>query len=477
MIRIRTKLLIYFIILVVLVNGVAFFVYDSSEKIMKEYNRSFGRFLLLNEIAQQTNTVVEKMNAYIVKKDPMFQQEFITTSNELRKNKKKLQEEIETQSNFVTLGNYENMLESFLEDSYIAIHAFETGDINQYAAYFNEATNVANFIQETTMSLIDQELTNYQSFFKQLKKRNHYYRLSTIFLLGSLLIICGILAIYISRGITRPIARLSQAAREISAGRLTGRDIEVTSKDELKLLTETFNQMRRNIVGLVNEIKDKSELDTLLKEMELKSLQNQINPHFLFNTLNNISKMAYLEDAHETTRLIEAVSTLLRYNLENIDKPSTLKDEVNCVKEYFYIQQTRFGDRISFKTVIDERCMYANIPRLTLQPIVENAFIHGVESKEEGGRITLTIYQTKDQIVIEVADDGNGMEQSIISQLLKGETNEQRLTGKRATGHSTGIGVKNVMKRLQLFYQQKDVMDIESKLGEGTVFRLKLKKG
>lgn len=477
MIRIRTKLLVYFITLVVLVNSVAFYLYDNSEKMMDEYHRSFERFLLLNEISQQTSIVVEKMNAYILRKDSIYYREYIKTSNELRSNKKKLRNEMENQSNYVTLGNYENMLESFLDDTSIAVHAFEGGDINQYASYFNEATDIANYIQETTMTLINQELTTYQTFFQQLTSRNHYYRLTTIFLLSATIIISGLLALFISRGITRPIAYLSRAAREISAGHLDGEDIEVTSKDELKLLTETFNQMRKNIVGLVNEIKDKYELDKLLKELELKSLQNQINPHFLFNTLNNIAKMAYLEDAHETNRLIESVSVLLRYNLENIDKPSTLKDEVNVVKEYFYIQQTRFGDRITFKTEIDERCIFTEIPRLTLQPIVENAFIHGVEEKEEGGEIILSIFQQKDYVVIEVADNGKGMDEETRKILLNDETSIHSNQLQKGFGHSTGIGVKNVLKRLQIFYQQKDVIEIESAKGKGTIFRLKIRRG
>jgi len=477
MIRIRTKLILYFIILVVLVNGVAFYLYSSSEQIMREYDRSFQRFLLLNEISQQTNTLVEKMNAYIVEKEPVYLRQFNETNIELRANKKRLDSEIENKSNFVDLTNYENMLESFLDDSYIAVSAFQDNDINQYSSYFNEATDISSYIQETTLSLINQELTSYQHFYNQLTKRNYYYRLTAVLFLSAVFILCTILAVRISGGITNPIKRLSLAAKEISAGHLSGEDIKVTSKDELKLLTETFNQMRKNIIELVNEIKDKSELDKLLKELELKNLQNQINPHFLFNTLNNIAKMAYLEEAPETTRLIESVSSLLRYNLENIDRPSTLKDEINVVKEYFYIQQTRFGDRISFYTHVDESCMQAPIPRLTLQPIVENAFIHGVESKEEGGNITLSIFKKAEQIYIEVIDDGLGMDPETKARLLNYVNDEdlhQEEQHKRS-GHSTGIGVMNVIKRLQLFYQEKDVVEIESELGRGTTFRLKIK--
>ncbi len=477
MIRIRTKLILYFIILVVLVNAVAFYLYSSSEQIMREYDRSFQRFLLLNEISQQTNTLVEKMNAYIVEKDPAYLHEFNATNKKLRANKKRLDSEVEDKSNYVDLTNYENMLESFLDDSYIAVSAFQNNDINQYSSYFNEATDTSSYILETTMSLINQELTSYQHFYNQLSKRNYYYRLTAVLFLSAVFILCTILAIRISGGITNPIKRLSLAAKEISAGHLSGEDIKVTSKDELKLLTETFNQMRKNIIELVNEIKDKSELDKLLKELELKNLQNQINPHFLFNTLNNIAKMAYLEGAPETTRLIESVSSLLRYNLENIDKPSTLKDEINVVKDYFYIQQTRFGDRISFYTYIDESCMQVPIPRLTLQPIIENAFIHGVESKEEGGSITLSIFKKAEQIFIEVVDDGLGMGPETKTRLLNyvnGEDLHKNEQHKRS-GHSTGIGVINVIKRLQLFYQEKDVVEIESELGRGTTFRLKIK--
>ncbi|KQL52579.1 histidine kinase [Heyndrickxia shackletonii] len=477
MIRIRTKLILYFIILVVLVNGVAFYLYSSSEQILREYDRSFQRFLLLNEISQQTNTLVEKMNAYIVEKDPVYLNEFNKTNIQLRSNKKRLDSEIQNKSNYVVLTNYENMLESFLDDSYIAISAFQDNDINQYSSYFNEATDISGYIQENTLSLINQELTSYQLFYNQMVKRNHYYRITAGLFLSAVFILCTILAIRISGGITNPIRRLSLAAKEISAGHLTGEDIKVTSKDELKLLTETFNQMRKNIIELVNEIKDKSELDKLLKELELKNLQNQINPHFLFNTLNNIAKMAYLEEAPETTRLIESVSTLLRYNLENIDKPSSLKDEINVVKEYFYIQQTRFGDRISFYTHIDESCMQAPVPRLTLQPIVENAFIHGVESKEEGGSITLSIFKEANQIFIEVMDDGLGMDQETKQRLLNYVNAEDMHPNElhKRSGHSTGIGVINVIKRMQLFYQEKDVVEIESELGRGTTFRLKIK--
>jgi sensor histidine kinase YesM len=177
--------------------------------------------------------------------------------------------------------------------------------------------------------------------------------------------------------------------------------------------------------------------------------------------------MAYLEEAEQTSRLIEAVAALLRYNLGNLNKASTLRDD--------FIQQTRFGERIEFITDIQEDCLDIEIPCLILQPLIENAFIHGVESYEENAVIRLCIYRNHDQIHVEVIDNGNGMEETTKKKLLNNledtETNEG-FGPEKSNGHSTGIGVKNVIRRLQLFYHQTNIVEIESVLKQGTIFRL-----
>ena len=477
MIRIRTKLLIFFIVLVVIVNSVAFFLYNSSEKIIDEYNSSFQRFLLLNEISRQTNNMVEIVNSYIVEKDDKFYSAYLIEKQKIIRNKKDLDHWRNDGNHFLALLNYENMIDSFLEESEFTIKAFEISNIHNYSRHFNEASEISTYIQEATLALIDKELTLHQAHFEQLSKRTLYYQLTALSLFLATLIISAMLAIKLSGGITRPIRELSTAAKEISTGNLTGVDVVVSSKDEMKLLTDTFNNMRKNIIELVNEIKEKSELDKLLKEMELRSLQNQMNPHFLFNTLNNVSRMAYLEDAFETTKLVNAISALLRYNLTNLDQPSTLGEETAVVNDYFFIQQTRFGERISFTTNIEDDCLHFAIPRMTLQPIIENAFIHGVESYEWGGWIRLAIFRRGKEILAEVSDNGNGMDNDTKNRLLSylnDRGTEYISIGKKASGHSTGIGVKNVIKRLQLFYQTKSVIEIDSEEGQGTIFRIKI---
>lgn len=473
--RIRSKLLLYFIVLVVLLTSVGLFFYKSSEKVVGEYDDSFERFLLLNDISQETNKITEKLHAYILDKDESYLKEYRKEKVKLIHDQKRLYQVMN--SNDITLINYKNMIDSFLDECDATLGAFQRDDINHYSDHFNEVLNIASFLQEKTLAILNNKLTHYQKFYDQMDKQNQYYRIMSFSLFAAAFFLSTLLALRISGGITRPISLLSKAAKEISMGNLAGEDIKITTKDELKPLTETFNRMRSNLRQLVQEIKQKSELDKLLKELELKSLQNQINPHFLFNTLNTVSKMAYLEEAEHTSRLIEAVAAILRYNLGDLNRASTLREEVRIVKEYFFIQQTRFGERIQFICNVQDDCLDIEIPRLILQPLIENAFIHGVESYEENGEIRLHISRLGEQIFVEVIDNGDGMDQSTKKRLLKfleePESEESAEPGK-SQGHSTGIGVKNVLRRLQLFYQSNDIVQIESELGKGTNFKLKI---
>ncbi|WP_045515002.1 sensor histidine kinase [Neobacillus niacini] len=471
--RIRSKLLLYFIILVVLLTSVGLFFYKSCENLVNEYDDSFERFLLLNDISQRTNLITEKLQGYLVDKEISYLKDFNREKAKLLNDQRLILKKMN--SNDITVINYKNMIDSYLEECDETVAAFHRDDINDYSTHFNEVLKIAGFLQESTLELLNNKLTDYQNFYDQMDRQIHYYKLLSLSLFSAAFFLSTLIALWISGGITKPITLLSQAAKQISKGNLSGDDIQITTKDELKLLTETFNQMRSNLRQLVKEIKQKSELDKLLKELELRSLQNQINPHFLFNTLNTVSKMAYLEEAEDTSRLIESVAALLRYNLGDLNKAVTLRDEVSIVKEYFFIQQTRFGDRIEFFTEINEECLDIEIPSLTMQPIIENAFIHGVESYEENAEIRLHIYKHNDRINVEIADNGEGMDEITQNRLLnymKGTEMEESFQPDKSNGHSTGIGVKNVIRRLQLFYNRMDIIEIESELGKGTKFRL-----
>ncbi|RCW73253.1 sensor histidine kinase [Saliterribacillus persicus] len=473
MIKIRTKLLIYFVAVLLLVVLLFFVREESARQVMELHDESSSQYFLLNEITKVTDQTFQSLQIYVHEPSD----DNLVFYSEDKQKLIDLQAEYEKMEVIgVEEKNFLSMLSSFLELTDKTAAWVGEEEIEQYSYYLNEADNTANYIHEMTLELINQELTDYQNVLaledqKMESTKNMGTAIFLAIIIGSVTF-----AIWFSNGLTRTIDRLTGAAKEISAGNYTGDDVVVSGKDELKILTETFNQMKRNILQSVNEMEEKARLSHLLKEMELKSLQNQINPHFLFNTLNTISKMSYIEGAEKTTDLISSVSALLRYNIGVLDRETVLKDEVEIVREYFFIQKTRFGDRVAFHQNIDEACLDTPIPCLTLQPIMENAFMHGIEEIAQGAEITLHIYQQHDMINIDIWDNGVGMDKETINHLLGAKTKvEESAQENKRVGHSTGIGMRNVMDRLELF-DQNSQFQVQSELGKGTKVSIQLPK-
>ncbi|MDQ0298154.1 nitrogen fixation/metabolism regulation signal transduction histidine kinase [Salibacterium salarium] len=464
---IRGKLLFCFFVFILLFNIVSVSIYFSSSRLTNEYNTSFERFLIFNSISQQANDLYEDTNAYV--RDPSEENltSYYRSRLQLRDEENRLEANMKESEN-IELSNYLNLIESLIRNSEVTVGFVLRDDIERYTSYLQETQNSASYIQENTLSLIDLELTEYQKLYADLQNRNEAFRVFIIFLFITTVMIAVFFAFWFSAGINRPLQSLSAAAKEVSRGDFKGEPVSIQSNDEMKLLGDTFDQMRTDITEYVEEMKGKAEMDRLMKELELKHLQNQINPHFLFNTLNTVSKMAYLEDADDTSHLIDSVSALLRYNLGDLEKSVTLKDEIEVVQSYFHIQQTRFQGRIHFSVELEETELNRRVPRLILQPLVENAFIHGVECLEEGGTISLRVYQQEKYTIAEVEDNGIGMEREQLQSVLSPNI----IASDGHVGHSTGLGLTNVIRRLQLFYQLEDVVEIESEPDGGTVIRL-----
>lgn len=219
---------------------------------------------------------------------------------------------------------------------------------------------------------------------------------------------------------------------------------------------------------LMSEMKAKADLENLLKATELRALQSQVNPHFLFNTLNTIARLALLEGANQTQDLVYALADLLRNNLRDIDSLRSMEDEVKSIQDYLTIQKVRFGERIRAFIHIDKEFMQLKIPALTLQPIVENAVIHGLERKLDGGQIHLIAFKEEEKMVIQVMDTGVGMEPERIQTIFREEKR------KSTHGQTTGLGILNVHKRIQSFFGKEYGLSMESVPGTGTVVSIQL---
>ena len=217
---------------------------------------------------------------------------------------------------------------------------------------------------------------------------------------------------------------------------------------------------------LLEETREKVRLENLLKDIQIKTLQSQINPHFLFNTLNTIARIALIEGASNTEELIYTLSDLLRYSLKNSENMVKIETEVNNIKKYLYIQTVRYGDRIKYHIDMDNEILNSKIPVMTLQPIVENAIIHGLEKKAEGGVLSIAGKKFfNEYIIIEVSDNGAG----IPEDRLKSIFNENR-----PDGNITGLGIQNVDHRIKYYFGKEYGLYIESRMGEGTKVFIKL---
>ncbi len=412
----------------------------------------------------------EKVNAYAIEKDQQFAKEYLASKQKMKSYDQTLRKDAGLHAAIPSIEKYQYMMRTLINESDATMTHVKEGKIKEYAASVKEVRTVSSYIQEQTMTLLDDELSEYQVLYQSLQKRHQTYALFTLCLFTLSIGVALWMAYMIAGGISRPIVHLSRSVKEVSEGNFDGADLHVTSKDEISVLNEAFQRMRQEMKMMIEEMKQKAALDQKIKDMKLKTLQNQMNPHFLFNTLNIVSRMAYLESADATSRLIQSVSTLMRYSLSALSASVTLEQEVKVVKEYFHIQETRFADRITCKTTIDASCLSVLIPSLTLQPLVENAFIHGVEPKEEDGLVELSIYQEGSYVMIRIRDNGVGINEQERRRLLSEKDEED--PNILSKGHSTGIGLRNVISRLRLFYGVQNALQIDSKPNEGTTIQL-----
>lgn len=250
--------------------------------------------------------------------------------------------------------------------------------------------------------------------------------------------------------------------------------VKVMPESRLKAAADLLHIMANYIVEmgvantvqqqLMEEIKAKAELENLLQVAEIKALQSQINPHFLFNTLNTIACLALLEGATRTQEVVYALSDLLRTNLRDIAEMRTLGEEIRTIEDYLTIQSVRFDDRIQAVIDIDPALLQLPVPALSLQPLVENAIIHGLEPKKDGGQIKISGHDCSDKVVLTVSDTGVGMPAERIDAIFQGG----QPVGKGQMTHTTGLGVINVHKRIQHCFGVQFGLRIESKVGEGT---------
>ncbi|MDF2926888.1 MAG: hypothetical protein K0R57_5802 [Paenibacillaceae bacterium] len=282
-------------------------------------------------------------------------------------------------------------------------------------------------------------------------------------------LLSGMLLMIVMQGLFRPLGRLVYGMRRVRAGHMDTR-IQVETRDELAFLGESFNSMIGNINELIKEVYEKQLRE---REAELKALQAQLNPHFLYNTLDMLHWRLFLQDDHDNAQLVVALSSMLRYSLEPAGGETAVKDELQQIHNYLSIQRTRFEDTLQVEIDAAADVLDCRIIPLLLQPLVENIFVHAfAQESARDNRVSIRIYRRERTLCAEIADNGIGIAQDMVTELLDTETSS--LTEASSMESERHLGVHSVVRRIELYYGAPYGLDIQSRPGEGTVMTLHL---
>jgi len=344
-----------------------------------------------------------------------------------------------------TLEETEERLFRDVENGIGAIYIQDRGD---------EVVRISDYIIEDLQLIVESYMKQLSEYYRQFSRKITLMNYLSI----SLLLLAMFFAIYTARkfvlSVSIPIHQLALELVRFGDGDLETRVGEIRGKDEIAVLGRSFDRMADRIRRQITDIQDKAEIEQhlieqklarqeaerLLKEAELAHLQAQINPHFLFNTLNILGSLSVVEEAPRTGRIINDLSDLLRYSLKTGSGLVYLKEEIDVIRSYMNIQKLRFGDKVSYEELITGNVSQLMIPGMILQPLAENAVKHGLEPIERPGKITLKITIREDLQEIVLSDNGMGISDKALSLLE--DTNVI----------TESLGIRNVRRRLELHY-------------------------
>lgn len=314
------------------------------------------------------------------------------------------------------------------------------------------AVHTSNYSQLMTVGMLPINL---------ILENSNYIRVFTFWSCLGLLIIGLILAVLFTRSMSRPIQSLVEAMNRVETGDLSAK-VELRRNDELGVLGRSFNNMVLRLRELIDSVLEKQRQ---LRRSELRALQAQINPHFLYNTLDSIKWLAKLNQVPEIAAIATQLGKLLRSSISCEEDLVTVEESLETLRSYLEIEKIRYSDQFETIIRINPDLYPYRIPKLILQPIVENAIMHGLEGKPDHGQLIITGCLNDRILIFEVVDDGIGIVPEKIADIHAG-------LDLRTSKHS--IGIHNVNRRIKLYYGDEYGLVVESKQGMGTKVTLRM---
>ena len=479
---IKIKLLFYFFIIIAIISLFNLYLNDNNYTIIDQFSNTMTNYYSINHLRALTEENKSLVTKYLREKTEENKIGYKNNKEEIKSITTELEQRLVSLDAYFTISAIKNSLGSTYEKWDQAIEERDQA----VTAYFNpyyEGKAITAYTNTYIEDLLHISLQEGNELYKKLAKEAEVMRRISIILIAlSSVFAMGIGFLFVNSFIN-PIKKLATTSMRISSGDLDVERVNIASKDEVGILADSFNTMSLSIQSYVKDLKEKAiiekrlyeetlevvRMEQLLREAQFEALQSQINPHFLFNTLNTISRTAMFEEAEDTLKLTQALSNLFRYKLRNQASVIPLKEEVWMAKEYIYLQKSRFKERLTCEIIVDEASETACVPIFILQPVIENSIIHGIESKVEGGKLRIKISSRniggKQIVTIRITDTGIGMTKKRLQEVLSFKDLSHK-----------SIGISNVYQRFMMMYNQQGTFKMMSKEGMGTCTEFKFER-
>ncbi len=366
----------------------------------------------------------------------------------------------ETRKYLRNLGTYASRIEQNLKDG----DKYE----ENIEIWENDVQIVTYLVRETILQFIYYELQDLRQARAQINE--FYTTMFTYIIIAAVAVglLVAFISYYISRSITRPVRELSKITEKVARGDLSVR-AGIETGSEIAVLSKSFNEMIDRVSRLLDQVRVEQES---LRRAELELLQSQINPHFLYNTLDTIVWLAEAGDQARVVSMVGSLSKFFRASLGQGKDQVTIKDELDHVRSYLEIQQVRYQDILDYSIDVPKELYDSPVPKITLQPLVENALYHGIKNKRGRGNISVTGKSENGCIYIYIEDNGMGM----TPERLERVSEKMNDPGVFETAEDKGdvFGLSNVNERIKLIFGSRYGIHIDSVYGEGTTVTILL---
>ncbi len=465
---IRAKLISVFILLTVILFITNISVNTYINKSLRKLDTVYSSNIVSNQLSEKLEEVQSNVYEYLNTKSATALVNYYKSEQEYRNLLNNLNTKVTNDEMLVLEKNIKNMSDTYLTLTDETVKEKRGRNVEKYKMSYEETKllnqYINSFINNLNTEQLKQNSQNYELMIVSLR----YTETLSLIILITVVFFSLALLLLILRNMIGPLVQLANSANEVAIGNFDTEFVKRKTRDEVGVLASTFNTMLQSIRDYIEQIREDMENEQQLKEKQLmmenhlidaqlKYLQAQINPHFLFNSLNAGAQLAILEEADQTSIFLEKMADFFRYNVKKMEKHVTLSEEIESVDNYIYILNVRLTGDIRFQKEIAGEIDEVMVPSMILQPIVENAVKHGISGIDRVGEILLRVDNYEEFLIIIVKDNGSGMTEGKIAEIMTGSLNS---SDKIST--SAGIGLYNVISRLRLYYGRENLVTIHS---------------